>query len=295
MQSAPPTASLKTSASLRAAEEVFVRACVDPQHPAYAKSARYLTARRLREFCSHVLSDLADCNSTRTELLAALLAAGIVEPVCQDNLPEPVVFWLKVRGGHRDRHNPLEVLAAAHSDAVISHHTCLAHHSLTTARPTAWFVSTPPSVRFAGQTLGALEGLKLVTKELSPRLRFGTVKVWTDAAEAVTVFDVERSLMGALDTPLLHGGPAAVVEAWDNGAEVVRESVLVDYLRRWNSPILWRRVGAMAERASLAGVREACEAACATMTDIQMTPSALILGASAMRFDERWKLELPWS
>jgi len=274
-----------------------VRACLDPSHPARPYAARYLSATRLNTLCDQVLNNQTQqkASPTRKALISALIAASIVEPICQGDLDSPRVFWLKIRGGHREHHNPLEILASAHADAVISHHTCLAHHNLTTARPVAWLVSVPPSAQVASKTLGVLDELQLVGKQLSPHLRFGTVKVWTDADESVTVFDVERVMIAALDTPQLHGGPSAVVEAWETGADIVRQDVLVEYLERLNSAMLWRRVGAMAERLGLANVLAACETARAGMTDKAMIDNTLIVGAGVVGFNEQWKLGTPWA
>lgn len=286
----PPTQQLKS------AEEAFVRACVDPEHPAYSFSARYLHTRRLKKFVAAVLDSLGPIANpvNQKDLLAALIAASIVEPICGTPGVPACIYWLKVRGGFRERHNPLEVLAGAHEDAVISHHTALEHYGLTTVRPTAWFVSTPPNARFEGQSLGELDGLDLRTVSLTQRLRFGTRPEWTDANERVTIFDLERSLLGALDVPGLYGGSRSVLEAWETGAPQMDESTMTDYLQQWNSPVLWRRAGLLAARLELTALRSACASNVSSMSAVQMSQAPLLVGDPPVGLDRVWNLTTPW-
>ncbi len=290
MNLSSPTPQLKT------AEEAFVRACVDPEHPAYPFAARYLHTRRLKMFIAAVLDALGPVANAvaQKELLAALVAASIVVPICKTPSVPACIYWLKVRGGFRERHNPLEVLAGAHEEAVISHQTALIHYGLTTVRPLAWFVSTPPNARFNSPSLGQLEGLDLRTVALTSRLRFGTRHEWTDANEQVAIFDLERSLLGALDVPRLYGGTRSVLEAWEAGAPQLDESTMSDYLQQWNSPVLWRRAGLLAARFELAALQSTCASKVVSMMDVQMSQAPLFVGDPPIGVDREWNLTTPW-
>lgn len=282
---------------MQQAEEAFVRACVDSEHPAFTLAARYLSAARLHKLAAAVVATAEPPlrNVGPRVLVRTLLEAGIIVPICQGNLPEPRVFWLTIRGGHRQHHHPLEVLCAAHSETVISHHTAFAHHGLTVARPLAYDASVPSTAHARGLTLGELDDLPLMIHRVVPRLLFGIQQVWTDSAEHIAVFDLERSLIGALDQTDLFGGAQEVMAAWAAAAEVLRLSVVAEYLQLWNSPILWRRTGAMAQRFALSSLAAICTNQCDKMTDLQMSQNLLLRGASGRKLLQPWNLLEPWT
>ncbi len=286
-----PATSISRSERLTKLEESFVRACLDGAHPAHGLAARYLSAARLRKLLAAVQqAEGARADVTQQQLLQAVLSAGFVEVVAASETGLGV-YWLKVRGGHRTRHNPLEVLAAEHEWAVISHHTCLLYHNLTTVRPRAHWVSTP----LTAHTFGDLDGLPLRAVSVNERMRFGLETVWTDADEQVHVYDLERVLLATLDTPESHGGPRAVLEAWEAAADQLDEGQLIAHLGAWNSAIVWRRVGLLAERLGLQTTAERCRTARAGMTEAQMAASALIRGDSVLGHDPSWNLATPWA
>ena len=257
-----------------------------------------------------------------------LAEVGLIAPLpAQDCSPADAPQWLVLRGRSGREHSPFQVMCATAGASIISHASALVFHELTQARISTHFVTVPRARRAtstasadpsppneaiypieppsptssaktrAGPAIGKLmfrfDGNEYRCKQTFEDLLFGVSRIWLDEFEQAQVFDRERTLLHTLTDPQCNGGVRVVLEAWERGAELLREARMLDYLRRLDIPLLWRRVGAISEHLQLTDLCEAAQATVAGLPPLE-EPAPLVRDTNGGRHAPQWSLTLPW-
>lgn len=84
---------------------------------------------------------------------------------------------------------------------------------------------------------------------------FGITEEWAEGL-AIRVTDRERTVLDMLDRPDLSGGIAEVSEALKNAWREIDPATLIQYIERFGSGTVPKRLGYLAEELALEGARE---------------------------------------
>ena len=132
-------------------------------------------------------------------------------------------------------------------EGYIAYWTALHHHGLTEQIPRAIWVAT--SCRHPTVTIA---GVRYIFVTLRPYKLFGQRRIWIEG-HPVTIADLEKSLVDALDHPEHCGGISEVAKALtmavtEQDADLKR---LTNYAHRMRNRAIFKRLGYLAERLSL--------------------------------------------
>lgn len=109
-----------------------------------------------------------------------------------------------------------------------------------------------------------------------------------------TVTTVAQTLADTLRHPIACGGPAVIVEAWENGFDIADLGELDDCLGAWGDDELdARRLGWLCESLNLElppALAARVDAACANLAQARIAP--LFQGLNVGAVDDRWRLRV---
>jgi predicted transcriptional regulator of viral defense system len=129
--------------------------------------------------------------------------------------------------------------------------TAVRHWGWTTQLPRTQFFITTQRRPARGTFLGVPYRFII----LKPDRVFGIAEEWVNGL-AIRVTDRERTLLDILDRPDLSGGIAEVSEALKAGWSEIDPSMLTQYMERFGSGTVPKRLGHLAEELDLDGVSD---------------------------------------
>lgn len=206
--------------------------------------------------------------------------------------------------------DPLDILTALEPSGIICYFSAFALHGLTTQVPTHHHVATlvdrPLPADVVGgaasnagkQRLGALRarinGLPYYSTQRTARLVAGVQRRTLSPWLVVRCTTVAQTLIDGVMRAFSCGGPAVVIEAWEQAAEVTKAETLIDLAAQIGHPPVARRVGYMIEMT--AGL---CEQVSAVQLDRlfpagqEATPIPLFPGLTPRSTNARWQVQVP--
>ena len=264
-------------------ERRFRKACLDDASPYSHLVWRYMSKKDLRSLVKGLIGDVRNDEDIAPSALPSIVAV-IRELLIDDLLRElgdPTdedfrVYWLALRGGRANSHDPYELVSSLDREGVISHFSALAFYELTDIRATAHFLTAPkkrPATRKTsrddranlsksqrrqeqddgstkpkmGTACFSYDGVAYRLRHSYPEYIFGFSEHWVDDYERVRVSRLEKAVLDAVNDPACNGRMRGVIEAWEKGAERIREQRLKELLHKFDRSSLWRRVGALAD------------------------------------------------
>lgn len=165
-----------------------------------------------------------------------------------------------------------QALQEAAPFAVFSHLTALSQHGLTHLIPNELHASHYGDRHGARLPLGTtpedwidldlpvgtqprqVNNVAVEWTRTKPAWDFGE-SVGFNAGLPIYVTDVERTLLDALRSPTKVGGLSEMLRAWRRARDALNVDKLVDYVERFDSPIIRQRVGYLLERLGLGNPR----------------------------------------
>jgi predicted transcriptional regulator of viral defense system len=166
---------------------------------------------------------------------------------------------------------PVELLQAYDENGVICYFSAVAFHALSTQPPAHHHVAIPvDAARKAvaqtsppphgephrsktrqadplGTWLFTRDGIPYYKTTREKRLLPGAQLRYIEASTVICITTLEQTLLDTLHKPLSCGGPAVVVEAWEQARSRVNEDRLADYLCAMDYLPIVQRVGFMME------------------------------------------------
>jgi len=287
-------------------------------------TVRYWTTSSLKKILAQVRKELAEkdivSDSSYVSLIEWLRRIGFEREV----LAEGETFHvIEIGAGTRGGIDPLELLMAVRPQGVICYFSAIAFHSLTT-QPVQHHhvaelqVSKPHTKREAesqledsnprplsispprlGSELFRYEGKPYFTTKRSIRLIPGIQVRDYGPRTQLRITTVEQTLLDALYKPFHAGGPAVVLEAWQEAASTFRfdEERMSQYLVQMQFPATARRVGAIIEMISYSPGNELRRVLNDSMTTVNSnSPYAeisLLPGIEYQSINRDWLVKIP--
>ena len=103
----------------------------------------------------------------------------------------------------------------------------------------------------------------------------------------------ERTLLDAINDPACNGGMRGVIEAWQKGAETIREEQLISHLHTFDRSSLWRRVGVLAAHVGRDDVAEMVSNA-VPVEEWADDPLPLVWNRTKGSIVMPWNVIVPW-
>lgn len=311
------------------AEIRFRKACLDASSPYSNLVWRFMSKKDIRSLISGLLSDVREEEDIAPSAVPSIVS--VVQELLADDLLREVgeptkddfrIYWLTLRGGRANDHNPLELVSALNRDGVVSHHSALVFHDLSDIRATSHFLTAPrkrptrrdltsddyatsPDLRSdqnrgggsirpkIGTKCFSLAGVEYRLRHSYPEHIFGVLEPWVDDYERIRVFGFERALLDAVNDPACNGGMRGVIEAWQKGAETIREEKLISHLHTFDRSSLWRRVGVLAAHVGRGDVAEMVSNA-VPVEEWADDPLPLVWNRTKGSIVKPWNVIVPW-
>lgn len=86
---------------------------------------------------------------------------------------------------------------------------------------------------------------------LNDKRFFGYKKHWINDFDKVNCSDLEKTFMDCLYKPAYSGGITEITKALYKSREKIRESKIIDYLRKYDTQVVYKRLGFMLEHLGL--------------------------------------------
>jgi len=181
-------------------------------------------------------------------------------------------YLLDIGAAHGTNVDPLELLQAYKPSGVICYFSALAYHSLTTQFATHHHIaviykpSTSPKATYPissiektdapsplisnrklslGNKLFIYQGIPCYLIRRSSSLIIGVQTRIIGPRTNLRITTLEQTLLDTVHMPRYCGGTSVIFEAWEDGKDRLDEEILNDYLLKFGSSLLLRRVGAM--------------------------------------------------
>jgi len=195
---------------------------------------------------------------------------GLLTPIAIDQYPDSSkrstrFYRLDVSRKAQSQPSPLELLQAYNEAGVICYFTAIAFHSLSTQPPVHHHLGIPiePRPKAAqvlprkvsvsrsesrkadplGTWLFTYKGLRYYQTSREKRLIPGIQTRITGPTSLIRITVLEQTLLDTLHRPLSCGGPAVVMEAWEQGLGRVNEDKLERYLQKMDYLPIAQRLG----------------------------------------------------
>jgi predicted transcriptional regulator of viral defense system len=293
-------------------------------------TVRIWTKPSLDRVFQRVRDEIGESKSlvSNTELIGWMTRLGLAWALETD----AVKFYLLEMGASADSGiDPWELMMAYEPSGIVCYFSALAFHSLTSQMPSHHHVavltessrsdhrqkdqaaardgspaastSLDRAARAKGSPIGKVAfsyaGLPYYLTRRSRRLVPGIQNRSSGPRGRFRITTYEQSLLDTLHKPQNCGGPAVVLEAWQEATTSGRldEERLVDYLVRMDYPSTSRRVGAMLQMIDHTPSSHLAEYLAQVKQDTDRgapyAPISLLPGFHFSRLDEGWLVELP--
>jgi predicted transcriptional regulator of viral defense system len=178
-------------------------------------------------------------------------------------------YLLDIGAAHGITVDPLELLQASRPSGVICYLSALTYHSLTTQFPTHHHIAViykaapahkaydnqtsvvedKPTASIKKSSLGnhlfTYEGVPFYQIKRSASRLIGVQTRILGPRTNLRITNIEQTLLDTLHMPKYCGGPPIVFESWEEGISNLDDDLLEDYLKKIDSHLILRRVGAM--------------------------------------------------
>ncbi len=307
----------------------FRKACLDDSSSYSDRVGRFMSRQDIRSLVSDLLRDVSEEEDIAPSAVPSIVS--VVQEFLAEDLLRNIgeftkkhfrIYWLTLRGGRASDHNPFELVSSLDRAGVVSHFSALVFHDLTEIRASAHFLTAPKNrptrrasvadVRDATQDargdqnrrsdsaapkIGTMcfshAGIEYRLRRSYPEQIFGVLEEWTDDYERIRVFEFERALLDAVNDPACNGGMRGVIEAWEKGAEKIRQERLEGHLNRFDRSSLWRRVGVLADHVGRNDVSEMVGNAI-PIGDWADDPLPLVWNRTKGSIVMPWNVIVPW-
>ena len=252
--------------------DAFIAALSDKlsQEPSVSLNSNCLSERRLYSLLDQISAQCPRPQPTKKRTKEWLTEIGLLTAIVIDEYPErgtrnTKFYRLDLSRKTRAQPNPFELLQAYAADGVVCYFSAVAFHSLTTQPPAHHHVAIPteprprittPSPELTvesratrrkaeplGEWLFTYKGLRYYQTSRDKKLIPGIQTRFLGPTSLVRITTLEQTLLDTLHRPLSCGGPAVVMEAWEQGIRRAKEDVLAQYLREMDRLPIAQRLG----------------------------------------------------
>lgn len=258
--------------------DAFIAALTErlSQEPSIALNPHCLSESKVYHLIGEISPRGVGPESSKSRTLAWLQEIGLLTPIVMDEYPDGSTrgtrfYRLDLARKARSQPSPLELLQAADANGVICYFTAVAFHSLTTQPPAYHHIATlinpksktaatPPKTTAAvpapprkepdplGEWLFTYSGLRYYRTSRERRLIPGVQTRFLGPETLVRITTLEQTLLDTLHRPLSCGGPAVVMEAWEQGIGRANQAKLVSHLQAMDHRPTAQRLGYLLER-----------------------------------------------
>jgi hypothetical protein len=246
------------------------------QEPCISLNPHCLSERTLYHLFDEVFVQRIRPESSKDRTRAWLENIGLLTPIVMDEYPDRSApstrfYRLDLSRRAQSQPDPLELLQAYDPDGVVCYFSALAFYSLTTQPPAHHHIATltdprpkptavpprtgektsrPPRKKAdpLGQWRYTYQGLRYYQTSREKWTVPGIQTRFLGATTLVRITTIEQTLLDTLHRPLSCGGPAVVMEAWEQGIDRAKEGKLASYLRTIDRSAIVQRVGYILER-----------------------------------------------
>jgi AbiEi antitoxin C-terminal domain len=252
--------------------DMFISALVGQlsQEPSTSLNPHCLSERALYKLFNELFAQGHRPQPSMKRTKAWLEEIGLLTPIVIDEYPDGSkpktrFYRLAVSRKVQVQPSPLELLQAYDAAGVICYFTAVAFHSLSTQPPAHHHVAIPteprskiapspprkkgatPSAPKKADPLGTwlftCKGLRYYQTSRETRLVPGIQTRYTSPTSLIRITTLEQTLLDTLHRPLSCGGPAVVMEAWEQGLSRLNEGKLEHNLRQMDHLPIAQRLG----------------------------------------------------
>lgn len=258
--------------------DAFIAALTDrlSQEPSITLNPHCLSESTIYRLFDEITPKGGKPESSKSLTMAWLHEIGLLTPIVMDDYPDGPTrgtrfYRLDLSRKARSQPSPLELLQAFDADGVICYFTAVAFHSLTTQPPAYHHIAalvnprsrtaatspkttegTPGPPRKEPDPLGkwlfTYRGLRYYQTSRERELVPGVQTRFLGPETLVRITTLEQTLLDTLHRPLSCGGPAVVVEAWEQGIGRANEARLASHLQAMNHLPIAQRLGYILEQ-----------------------------------------------